>query len=131
MLLVTTRAFDCRIDRHHNEISNPAFETFNQIISTQIFAKYVGVFITSVCLPRMPTVCVRLYFMPTVCIRLYVMPTVCVRLPLMSAIYLRLPSGCRTGGRRSEALVRFGAIGKNELADDDDVIIVIAPQNGP
>eukprot|EP01038_Epipyxis_sp_PR26KG_P011101 gene11101-14896_t len=31
--------------------------------------------------------------------------------------------------RRSEAMIRLGAIGKDELADDDDVIIVIAPQN--
>lgn len=31
--------------------------------------------------------------------------------------------------RRKEALIRFGCIGANEVADDDDVLIVIAPQN--
>ena len=32
--------------------------------------------------------------------------------------------------RRKEALIRFGFIGADVLADDDDVVIVIAPQNG-
>jgi hypothetical protein len=31
--------------------------------------------------------------------------------------------------RRNEALVRFGAIGKDQVAPDDDIVIVIAPQN--
>ena len=31
--------------------------------------------------------------------------------------------------RRSEALVRFGSIGRDQVAPDDDIIIVIAPQN--
>ena len=30
---------------------------------------------------------------------------------------------------RKEALIRFGRIGADVLADDDDVVIVIAPQN--
>jgi hypothetical protein len=32
--------------------------------------------------------------------------------------------------RRSEALIRIGSIGAAELADDDDVVLIIAPQNG-
>ena len=31
---------------------------------------------------------------------------------------------------RPEALIRLGVVGPNEIAEDDDVIIVIAPQNG-
>jgi len=31
---------------------------------------------------------------------------------------------------RSEALIRIGTIGSDVLAEDDDVILVIAPQNG-
>lgn len=31
--------------------------------------------------------------------------------------------------RRTEALIRFGSLGRAELADDDDVILVISPQN--
>lgn len=38
-------------------------------------------------------------------------------------------AGDSKNGGRSEALIRFGTIGANVLASDDDVIIVIAPQN--
>jgi hypothetical protein len=31
---------------------------------------------------------------------------------------------------RKEALIRLGCVGPGEIADDDDVIIIIAPQNG-
>ena len=31
---------------------------------------------------------------------------------------------------RREALIRLGCVGPGEIADDDDVIIIIAPQNG-
>lgn len=31
---------------------------------------------------------------------------------------------------RSEALIRFGEIGKDQVAPDDDIFIIIAPQNG-
>ena len=31
---------------------------------------------------------------------------------------------------RTEALIRLGCVGPGEIADDDDVIIIIAPQNG-
>ncbi len=32
--------------------------------------------------------------------------------------------------RCSEVLIRIGSIGASELADDDDVVLIIAPQNG-
>lgn len=31
---------------------------------------------------------------------------------------------------RKEALLRFGTVGADQVADDDDVVIVISPQNG-
>lgn len=31
---------------------------------------------------------------------------------------------------RKEALIRLGCVGPKEIAEDDDVIIIIAPQNG-
>jgi hypothetical protein len=34
-----------------------------------------------------------------------------------------------TQNPRKEALIRFGCVGANEIKDDDDVLIVIAPQN--
>lgn len=76
----------------------------------------------------------------------------CVQQPLGEGIFVGLPlalasmrivmekmdwgvrpstsaDGSENTGTKSAALIRFGSIGADECADDDDVFIIIAPQN--
>lgn len=41
----------------------------------------------------------------------------------------RPPSTDKTETARAEGLVRFGAVGEEEVGEDDDVLLVLAPQS--
>jgi len=78
---------------------------------------------------------------------------VCVQQPLGEGIFVGLPlalasmrvvmekmdwgvrpstsaDGQESAGTKSAAFIRFGAIGADQAADDDDLFIIVAPQNG-